>query len=72
MSDAIDLYESGNLMQAESLERSVLSALGRSRKPENRVAFGHLSEPRSELGEKLLSLRAANSFLAERYTPRNR
>ena len=72
LTEVIDLYESGRLLAAESLERSVLSSLERSRKPENRVAYSHLAEPCSRIDEKLLSLRAANSYLASVYTPRNR
>jgi hypothetical protein len=72
LTEVIDLYENGRLMAAESLERSVLTSLERSRKPENRVALGHLSEPCSELSEKLLSLRAVNSYLASVYMPRSR
>ena len=72
LTEVIDLYENGRLMAAESLERSVLTSLERSRKPENKVALGLLSEPCSELSEKLLSLRAVNSYLASAYTPRSR
>ena len=72
ITEVIDLYESGRLMAAESLERSVLASLERSRRPENKVAFGHLAQPHSEMSEKLLSLRAVNSYLASVYTPRNR
>lgn len=72
LTEVIDLYQDGRLMAAESLERSVITSLERSRKPENRVALGHLSQPCDELSEKLLSLRVANSYLASVYTPRNR
>ena len=74
ITEVIDLYECGSLMAAESLERSVLTSLERSLRPENKIAFGHLAQSQShtELGERILSLRSVNSYLSSVYTPRDR
>ncbi len=72
LTEVIELYENGQLLAAESLERSVLASLQRSEKPENRVALSHLTQPCVQIDEKLLSLRAANAYLSSVYTVRNR
>ena len=72
LGDVIGLYESGSLHAAESLERGVLTTLERSARPENRIAFDHLSRPCSDLSEKLVALRAANSYLSGVYVRRDR
>jgi len=72
LGDAITQYERGNLMSAESLERSVLTCLGNSRRAENRAAYGYLSQSAADLGEKLQTLQVANSWLESVYTPRRR
>lgn len=72
LTDIIALYESGSLLSAESLERGVLTTLERSERPENRIAFGYLSQPYASLDERLAALRAASSYLDSVYVSRDR
>lgn len=72
LDEVIELYEVGSLLEAESLERSVLTTLERSTRPENRIAFDHLNQPFTDLSEKIGALRTANSYLKSMYTPRDR
>lgn len=72
LDETIGLYESGSLLAAESLERSILTTLERSTRPENRIAFDHLSQPCSQVDEKIAALRSATSYLTSVYSPRDR
>ncbi len=72
LTDVIALYESGRLLAAESLEHGVLTALEHSKRPENRIAFGYLSQPYASLDERLDALRAASSYLSSVYASRDR
>jgi hypothetical protein len=72
LAEIIDLYDSGNLLAAESLERAVLTTLQKSERPENRIAFGYLSQPCADMAEKLGALRAAYSYLGSVYVTRDR
>ena len=71
LEDIISAYERGHIMSAESLERSVITALAASDRAENRTAHGFLSAPALEPGEKLAALRSAHAYLSGVYVPRN-
>lgn len=70
LDDIAALLEAGRIMEAESLERSLVGALSTSTKPENRVALSLIEEPRDTVQSKIAALDEARRYLEARYLPR--
>lgn len=70
LDDISALLESGRLMEAESLERALVSALSDSTKPENRVALSLIEAPSETVQERIRVLGETRRYLEARYLPR--